>query len=369
MKLHSSFAVRIGENSVARYVISLVAIALALALGRAWSPLLNGAMPYVIILPAIAFSAWYCGLGPSIASSAFTLATLKYFLITPGHALQVQTARQALDVVALGAIIGSVLLLGEIRRRELNLLRRSRTSLEERVQERTAELDAANQSLRELTARLMQSQDEERRRIARELHDSVGQSLAAMTMNMATVASEIDRLAHIKKAVTETLELAQGMNQEIRTVSYLLHPPLLDEAGLGSAVRWYVEGFSERSNIRVQLDMPEDFGRLPQELETALFRTVQECLTNIHRHSGSLVATIHLTRSNDEVELRVFDEGSGIPSERLDAVRASGTPGVGIRGMRERLYQLGGTLEIQSNGKGTQIEARVPVTVPSEVAA
>jgi signal transduction histidine kinase len=364
---NTSFAARIRESSVVRYGISLASVALALALGRTY-PLLGGAMPYVAVLPAVAFSAWYCGLGPSIASSTLALATLKYFLVTPGHVLRILTVRQALDVVALIAILSLVLLLGEIRRRELSLLRRSRTSLEERVQDRTAELDAANQSLRELTARLMQSQDEERRRIARELHDSVGQSLAAMTMNMTAVASEIDRLAQIKKAVIETLELAQGMNKEVRTVSYLLHPPLLDEAGLASALRWYVQGFSERSNIQVQLNVPEDFGRLPQELETALFRTVQECLTNIHRHSGSPVATIHLTRSDDEVELKVFDEGRGIPSERLDLVRTSGTPGVGIRGMRERLHQLGGTLEIQSNGKGTQIEARMPVTV-SAVAA
>lgn len=369
MMHNTSFATRIGQNAVARYAISLVGIAVALALGRVWAPLLGGSMPYVAIVPSLAFSSWYCGLGPSMASSAVALVALKYSLITPGHTLAILTARQAFDVLALGAIICIVLVLGDIRRRELNLLRKAKTSLEERVKERTTELDAANQSLRELTARLMQSQDEERRRIARELHDSVGQSLAAMTMNMTTVASEIDRLAQIKKAVTETLELARGMNQEVRTVSYLLHPPLLDEAGLTSAFRWYVQGFSERSNIQVQLNVPEDFGRLPQELETALFRTVQECLTNIHRHSGSPVATIHLTRSADEVQLRVFDEGRGIPSERLDEVRGSGTPGVGIPGMRERLHQLGGSLEIQSNGRGTQIEARVPVAVTAGVAA
>ena len=369
MKHHTSFAARISENSLARYVISLIGIALALALGGAWSSLLGGSMPYVLILPAMAFSAWYCGLGPSLASSALAVATLKYFLITPGHALRIQTARQGLDVAALVAMIGSVLLLGEIRRRELNLLRRSRTSLEERVQERTAELDTANQSLRELTARLMQSQDEERRRIARELHDSVGQSLAAMTMNMTAVSREIDRLAQIKKAVTETLELAQGMSQEVRTVSYLLHPPLLDEAGLASALRWYVEGFSERSNIQVQLDVPEDFERLPQEIETALFRTVQECLTNIHRHSASPVARIQLSHSSDGVELAVSDEGRGMPSEKLDKVKASGTPGVGIRGMRERLHQLGGSLEIQSDGNGTQVKVCLPVSVSVKVAA
>jgi signal transduction histidine kinase len=357
----ASLPERIGKNLAARYALSFVAITLALVVGRVLGPLLSGALPYVAVVPAIVFSAWYCGLGPSISSSAIALAVLKYSLITPGHAVAISTARQALDLAVFGAALAVVVVLGERRRRECQVLRQAQGGLEQRVRERTIELDAANQGLRELTARLMQTQDEERRRIARELHDSVGQNLAAMTMNLTTMLTEIERLTQIKNAASDSLELAQEMSKEVRTVSYLLHPPLLDEAGLASALRWYVQGFSERGTIQVDLEVPEDFGRLPQEFETAVFRTVQECLTNIHRHSGSPVATIRLARSGDEIHLLVKDEGNGIANDKLDEIRSAGAPGVGIRGMRERLRQLGGGLDIQSSGHGTTILARLPV--------
>ena len=152
---------------------------------------------------------------------------LKYSLITPGHAVAISTARQALDLAVFGAALAIVVVLGERRRRECQVLRQAQDDLEQRVRERTIELDAANQGLRELTARLMQTQDEERRRIARELHDSVGQNLAAMTMNLTTMLTEIERLTQIKNAASDSLELAQEMSKEVRTVSYLLHPPLL----------------------------------------------------------------------------------------------------------------------------------------------
>jgi len=369
MTNHTSAPERIGKNDAARYALSLGAIALALVVGRVLGPLLGGAVPYVAVFPAIAFSTWYCGLGPSITSSAVALAVLKYSLITPGHAVAISTARQALDLAALGVALFIVVVLGERRRRECQVLRKAQGDLEQRVRERTIELDAANQGLRELTSRLMQSQDEERRRIARELHDSVGQNLAAMTMNLTTMLTEIERLTQIKNAASDSLELAQEMSKEVRTVSYLLHPPLLDEAGLASALRWYVQGFSERGTIQVALEVPEDFGRLPQELETAVFRTVQECLTNIHRHSGSPVARIRLTRSGEEIHLLVEDEGNGIADDKLDEIRSAGAPGVGIRGMRERLRQLGGGLDIQSNGHGTTVIARLPFATSATVAA
>jgi signal transduction histidine kinase len=360
---------RINGNLAARYALSFLSIVLALAVGRTLTPLPGGSMPYVAVFPAIVFSAWYCGLGPSIVSSVIALAALKYSFITPGHALALASAKQAFDMTAFGAAAAIIIALGERHHRECESLRRAQAELEVRVRERTAELDAANQGLRELTSYLMQSQDEERRRIARELHDSVGQSLAAMTMNLTTVTQEIERLAQIRKAASDSLELAQQISKEVRTVSYLLHPPLLDEAGLASALRWYTQGFSERGAIKVQLDVPENFGRLPQEHETAIFRTVQECLTNIHRHSGSPIARIRLSRSVDRIHLKVEDEGDGIPAERLLEVKSATTPGVGIRGMRERLRQLGGSLEIESNGKGTIVEAWVPVVGSSTVAA
>jgi signal transduction histidine kinase len=147
-----------------------------------------------------------------------------------------------------------------------------------------------------------------------------------------------------------------------------LHPPLLDEVGLASGLRSYLDGFTERSKIRVDLELPEDLGRLQQDLETAIFRIVQECLTNIHRHSGSQVARIRIGRSNGHVSLEVEDTGKGIPPEKREAMDAGGTPGVGIRGMRERLRQLGGTLEVRSNGSGTVVAARFPVASTTLIA-
>jgi two-component system, NarL family, sensor kinase len=204
-------------------------------------------------------------------------------------------------------------------------------------------------------------QDDERRRIARELHDSVGQMLAALGMNLAAVGTDIERLTKISNTVNDSASLVKELSKEVRTISHLLHPPLLDEAGLASALRWYVEGFAQRSKIEVDLEFPEDFGRLPREAETAIFRTVQECLTNIHRHSESPTATIRIAASDHHVRVEVEDRGKGIPPEKQFEMTSTGTPGVGIRGMRERLRQLGGSLDIHSNGKGTLIVAQLPV--------
>jgi len=228
----------------------------------------------------------------------------------------------------------------------------------------------AEESLRLLSGQLLHLQDQERRRIARELHDSAGQILAALGMNLSLVGSEngdIDPRA--ARAIQESIGLVQELSRELRTISHLLHPPLLDEVGLASGLRSYLDGFTERSKIRVDLELPEDLGRLQQDLETAIFRIVQECLTNIHRHSESPVARIRISRSDSQVSLEVEDRGKGIPSEKREALDSGGTPGVGIRGMRERLRQLGGTLEINSNGSGTVVVARLPVVSTSLVAA
>jgi signal transduction histidine kinase len=266
-------------------------------------------------------------------------------------------------------VFAVLVFMGEGRLRENDALRLEHGELECKVGQHTAELDAANQKLRELSARLMQSQDDERRRIARELHDSVGQTLAALSMNLTKVETDIERLNQTARTIADSSTLVQEMNKEVRTISYLLHPPMLDEAGLGSALRWYVDGFTQRSGIKVELEIAEDFGRLQPELETAVFRTVQESLTNVHRHSGSKTARVRVLRSAGELRLQVEDDGGGMAAEKLDKVVLDGTPGVGIRGMRERLRQLGGTLEVNSSHTGTTVEVRVPQPVSSRAAA
>jgi PAS domain S-box-containing protein len=255
--------------------------------------------------------------------------------------------------------------------------RQLRSMLEERVHERTRELETKNRELikqadvvRELSARLLQIQDEERRRIARELHDSVGQMLAAVNMNLAQVEAEIDKLSpEASKAMASNTGLLQEISNEIRTISHLLHPPLLDDVGLQSALEWYIEGFSERSKIQVDLELPDDFGRLPRRLEITLFRVVQECLTNIHRHSGSTTAAVRVARSPNEVRLEVQDAGKGFPAETQASLASGKLSGVGLRGMSERLRQMGGQLEVHSNGKGTVVSATLPVeTIPAKEA-
>ena len=221
----------------------------------------------------------------------------------------------------------------------------------------------AEENLRELSARLLQLQDEERRRIARELHDSAGQMLAALTMKLTALADDSRSSPDSVKEIKESLGLLSELSSEVRTMSHLLHPPLLDEVGLSSALRLYVEGFADRSKIKVDLEIPDNFGRLPRDLETTVFRIVQECLTNIHRHSGSAVAKVLVSRSDSSLRLEVQDNGKGISPEKRSEMESPGKAGVGIRGMRERLRQLGGTLEIgsQLNGTGTIVVARLPV--------
>jgi PAS domain S-box-containing protein len=232
-------------------------------------------------------------------------------------------------------------------------------TLDAEVRARTQELEYRNlqvveqsEQLRDLSMRLLQAQDEERRRIARELHDSAGQLLAALAMNLSRVAQQ-DGLAHAKEA-QDSEHLVRQLTQEIRTMSYLLHPPLLDETGLAQAVSWYIQGLSQRSGLEISFDISDNFGRLPREMELVMFRLVQECLTNIHRHSGSKSARIRMLREEETISLEVQDEGQGISSQKLSQLRSHGS-GVGIRGMRERVRQFDGHMDIQSSEAGTKI--------------
>ncbi len=369
MAIDSLLSARISKNAPSRYAAALLATVLALLARWAPNPFLGDRGLYLTLFPAVVFSALYCGIGPSMASIlvvVLALAGATYWFIPPTHSVRIISTEQF--VVALAFLLASsvIVAMAEVHRRNNEALRRAQGELDERVKQRTAELDAANHGLRELSARLLQLQDDERRRFARELHDSVGQMLAALTMNLS---ADIERLTKTASSLTNSEALVQEMSKEVRTISHLLHPPLLDEAGLSSALRWYIDGFAERSKIKVDLEFPDDFGRLPRELEITIFRTVQECLTNIHRHSGSPIAKIRITRSGSRVRAEVEDRGKGIPLEKRIGMESAGTPGVGIRGMRERIRQLGGSLEINSDGKGTVIVARLPIADTSVLAA
>jgi len=234
------------------------------------------------------------------------------------------------------------------------------------LHEKNTEIAAQAGQLRELSTRLLKVQDEERRRIARELHDSAGQELAALSMNFYVIRGAPGSLSLAQeRAVNESCELLARLTEEIRTLSYLLHPPLLDETGLASALQWYVDGFVERSKIAVRLQVAEDFGRLPTEVETTLFRIVQESLTNVHRHSGSTTAEIRLRRLENEVRLEVLDTGVGMPvKKRLNGDDAKA--GVGILGMSERVRQLGGSFVISAGAPGTRITASLPVRLRAD---
>lgn len=241
-------------------------------------------------------------------------------------------------------------------------------TLESRVSERTLELEKATGKLRELTGKLLQTQDEERRRIARELHDGVGQLVVAMSMNLSNIVNEKERLSPLgRQTLDQNLAMIDQVSREIRTMSHLLHPPLLDEVGLDSALRWYIEGFSERSNITVRTELDSDFTEdLPRELALSIFRIVQESLTNIHRHSESLTALVKIHRSPGEITLVVEDEGKGIPAEMQFKISSGETIGVGLRGMRERVRQFGGQLEVHSKSEGTRITAVLPIAKAAE---
>ncbi len=240
-----------------------------------------------------------------------------------------------------------------LRQRQQNeeALRRAHDELESLVEQRTA-------ALRRLSSRLLHVQDEERRRIARELHDSLGQYLTATKINLDLLAQS----DHLSERLKEAQELLERAISDTRTLSHLLHPPLLDEAGLASAATWYVEGFGQRSGIKVTLEMPPDLQRLPVPVETALFRILQEALTNVHRHARSSAVEIRFCVEEAAVRLTIRDHGKGIPRHVLERFQKNGTNvGVGLAGIRERIKELGGSLQIDSSSSGTLLTITIPL--------
>jgi PAS domain S-box-containing protein len=452
-----------------------------LALRWAFAPLLRDTVPYFTVWSAVAFSAWYCGLGPSILTAISSALGVWFYFLPPYHSFAIVSASDAFSIIGFLLLSGVIVGLGEVNRRaqsarfhQANLLdlandaiieldagddtikywnrgaeklygwkssealgknihtllktvfpvsldeskallkrqgqwageaihtrrdgaqidvatrwslqdvagettwleinrditdrkkteqelHKAYSEMESRVKERTAELEEANQSLRRLSVRLLESQDDERRKIARELHDSAGQYLAAIGMSVDSVRTELKNQklpGSLNPKLEEVARMTEACISEIRTLAHLLHPPLLEELGLASAVRWYVEGFSTRSGISADLQMPEELGRLGSEIEIVLFRVLQESLTNIHRHSGNKKATIKLDADQQHAWIEIQDQGNGNGGHNPRSFR----PGVGITGMRERLKALSGALEITSDGNGTCVKAVIPLT-------
>jgi signal transduction histidine kinase len=370
-------------SRASRYGLALLATALVLVLRGVLDPVIGGYIPYLAVLPAVLFAARCCGWGPSLLVILVAFLGEQYWFIPPVHSLRIVGAAERTGTLVYFFVCFTIIIFAETSRRAMAKLAvttgklrqaseelgRSYGELELRVAKRTSQLQQKNDELinqaevvRELSGRLLQMQDEERRRIARELHDSVGQIIAAMSINLAKVERERDHLSsNAAHAITENSSMVQELSRQIRTISHLLHPPLLDEVGLASALQCYVEGFSERSKIQVSLEMPADFGRLSPEMETAIFRIVQECLTNVHRHSTSSTALVRIANTANQLRVEVQDHGKGIPPNKQSEMECAGKTGVGMRGMRERLRQFGGQLEVNSSPGLTLVVATLPI--------
>lgn len=341
-----------------------------------WAP--AKANNYPLVFLCVPFLIWAaCRFGQREAITAvFALSKIAVWGTLSGSGPFVrQTQNESLLFLQMFVGVASVMTLALAA--VVSELRKARSQLEVKVQQRTqdlsravhaleaevAERKQAENAVRQLSGRLLRSQDEERRRIARDLHDSTGQKVAALAIDLATLGEEATTLQpRARRALSECLTLSEQIASEVRTLSYLLHPPLLDEIGLTPAIRWYADGVAQRSSLQMDLKIPHKLDRLPRETETALFRIVQESLTNILLHSGSKRASISIIQDAREIMLEVSDEGRGMPPGILNHSNG-GTrrPGLGIVSMRERMKQLGGRLEINSDSAGTVIRAVVPI--------
>jgi signal transduction histidine kinase len=383
------------QFALERYSVALATAALAIILRWILDPLLGHVAFYVTVYGAVAYCAVTAGLGPAVLSAIVGFLGIFYWFVDPRHSLSLIRPSEIHGMAGFLLVSSTLIALGETnRRKQLRLnstivaltaeanerkraeaeLQRAHDQLEHRVVERTTELSQAlerleseivvrkkaEEQLRQLSVRLMTLQDEERRRIARDLHDTAGQTLAALKMVSALIQAQAP-MPEAVRLLNQLDSLSDEALQEIRTTSYLLHPPLLDESGIASAARWFVEGFRKRSGIEAKFEIAGPFDRPVPNHELVLFRVLQESLTNVHRHSHASAANIKLGSEAGRLFLEVTDNGTGIPAEQLNLLgEQGGGGGVGIAGMRERVRELGGELQIRSGPAGTSITVRLP---------
>jgi signal transduction histidine kinase len=364
---------KLSRQTTARYAMALLITAAALVLRALLNPVLGDLGPLLSVYAAVTLTSVYLGAGPATLTAILGLLGGTHFFF-PRDQFSFESRSDLAYTAGYLLVAATIIVLAEKSRRALAQVETARRTLEQKVDERTRELQVAVSKLQEemkvradmeearrrLSARMLNIQDEERRRIARELHDSMGQILAALKMTVSPLASAAPGSPNSKR-LDEVNELIDEAIRQTRTLSHLLHPPMLDELGLAAAASWYVTGFAQRSGIDVKVELPEE-RRFPGSVELALFRVLQESLTNILRHSGSKKAEVRMVIAGQELVLSVKDYGKGIAPERLEKFMTAGTDvGVGLGGMRERVRDLGGKLELQSQGAGTTVKVTLPL--------
>lgn len=365
----------ISREKAARYALAFLITAAALALRELLNPILGDLGPFLSVYVAVTLVSVYWGAGPATLTAILGLLGSTRFFLEQDH-FRFESRFGLAYAVGYLLVAATIIALAERGRRALMQLKAARNTLEQKVDERTRELQIALSKLqdemrvrseaqearRKRSARMLSIQEEERRRVARELHDGMGQTLAALKMTVVPLASGAPAGSITSKRLDEAVALIDEAIRETRTLSHLLHPPMLDELGFSAAASWYVKGFAQRSGIDVKLELPEE-RRFSEATELTLFRVLQESLTNIVRHSGSKRAEVRLEIFGDEVVFSVKDYGKGIGPERLESFLKSGAGvGVGLGGMRERAMELGGKLEVQSPGVGTMVKVILPFT-------
>jgi signal transduction histidine kinase len=340
------------KSILVRYLVAVVAACLALLLRLLLTPLIGSDTPYFTLWLAVVFCAWFCGVGPSVIATVLMMLSVWYWFLPPLGSFALQSEQQAFGLGAFLLFAGVIITIGHRARKTQERLTAARADMERAVAERTAELAQANEKLRQLTTSVLLLQDAERRRFARDLHDSVGQLLVVIGMNMAAFERKEKLTTDGARLLKDSKQLIEQLSGDVRTISHLLHPPMLDEAGLGAALRIYVDGFSKRSGIEADVLVPRDLPRLSQELEISVFRIVQESLTNVHKHAEAKTVKISIEHSLTGLTVSVADDGKGLLNGHA--------VGVGLAGMQERVRQLQGTFQVLSGETGTSITATFP---------